>query len=523
MNRGRGGGARAVRAAPLAAAILAFAGPAAAQFTLPTDFADELVIAGLPEAVGMAFLPDARLLVVERVTGRVRLIVNGALAAVDPVLTVPDVDASYGEEGLLGVAVDPRWPARPYVYVQHTVQGAPYIRIARFTAAGDVAFTGNGAITIDPATRYDVIADAPHEVSFHNGGTLRFGPDGMLYSSLGDYSACGSQALGELLGKILRLDVSGLPSGSGGPAPRALITPPDNPFVGHADPDARLVWQWGLRNPFRFGIDPLTGAMVIGDVGGSQREELDYATAPGMNFEWPIYEGDVPGPYVCANVDSTVFQGPIHVHDHSEGAAIMGGVIYRRLGSASEPFPPEYDGDIFFTDFYKYWLRRLKRTGDTWSLAPAPGQPNATDWGSGAIWISDWLVASDGSLWYCRMLTGNSSGPGEIRRIRYAGTVSVAIPGDRPVEFRPPFPSPARGGVTLDYALADGARVSLAIHDAGGRRVRALATAEPRAAGRHRAEWDGRDDREIRVAPGVYFARLSVAGHTLERRMVLIE
>lgn len=101
------GHVRVLRTAALIAALAADAVPARAQFTLPTDFVDELVIPGLPQVVGMAFVPDGRLLVIERATARVRLIVNGALGAVDPVVTVPDVIASYGEEGLLGIAVDP--------------------------------------------------------------------------------------------------------------------------------------------------------------------------------------------------------------------------------------------------------------------------------------------------------------------------------------------------------------------------------------------------------------------------------
>src|SRR6185503_9476370 len=132
-----------------------------------------------------------------RATARVRLVVQGGLAASDPVLTVPSVDASYGEEGLLGIAIDPGWPARPYLYLQYTVAGEPIHRIARFTVAGDLAFAGNGALTIDPATRYDVLT-VPRAAEFHNGGTLRFGPDGKLYSSIGDYTVCGAQTLADL-------------------------------------------------------------------------------------------------------------------------------------------------------------------------------------------------------------------------------------------------------------------------------------------------------------------------------------
>ena len=500
-------------------AIPGFARPGAAQLTLPTDFQDELVVAGLAESVGLAFIPDGRAFFVERTTARVRLIVNGALSAVDPVVTVPDLDAPYGEEGLLGIAVDPGWPQRPYIYVQYTI-AIPYSRIARYTVAGDLDFTADGTLTIDPSSRYDVI-HPPRPARWHNGGTLRFGPDGMLYSSLGDATACNAQLPWELLGKIARFDVSGLPAGPGGPAPLDLITPADNPFASSTDPDARLVWHFGLRNPFRFGIDSETGDMAIGDVGGEDREELNYASLPGRNFQWPVYEGDVPGPYTCAVYDSSVFAGPVVVWDHTLGSAAMGPVVYRRPPSATQPFPPEYDGDLLYADFYGLWLRRLKRVGGTWSPAPAPGQPNPTDWGFGVDYIPEWLEAPDGTLWYCRLLTG--AGPGEIRRIRYVGTASVPLPGDRPVELRPPFPSPTRDGVTLDYTLGEEARVSLVILDVGGRRVRTLTAGEPESAGPHRASWDGRDDRGRRVGPGVYLARLRMAGHAVERRLILIE
>ena len=201
----------------------------------------------------------------------------------------------------------------------------------------------------------------------------------------------------------------------------------------------------------------------------------------------------------------------------------MGGIVYRRPMGAVQPFPPEYEGDIFYADFYGFWLRRLKRTGGTWSPEPAPGQPNAADWGNGADYVSEWLEAPDGTLWYVRLLTSSGSFPGEIRRIRYTGTVSVPPSVARSVELRPPYPSPSRAEVSLEFVLAGEAEVSLAIHDIGGRRVRALADAETRSAGPHRVVWDGRDDRGRRSPPGVYHVRLLAAGHEVRRRLVLVD
>ena len=127
---------------------------------------------------------------------------------------------------------------------------------------------------------------------------------------------CLAQDLTKLQGKILRLDVSGLPAG-GGPAPLyAAITPPDNPFVAHADSAARLVWALGLRNPFSFTIDPPTGCLVIGDVGNDAWEEVEVACAGGKNFGWPHYEGPWRTPLTCADADTTAFVSADYQYEH---------------------------------------------------------------------------------------------------------------------------------------------------------------------------------------------------------------
>src|SRR6185503_13624685 len=138
---------------------LALVSPARAQLFLPTYFTEEIVYHGFDQSTGMALLPDGRILVTEKITARVRLIVNGALAAVDPVLTVPEVDGAILEQGLLGIALDPGWPARPYIYVHYNHVASNFIKVSRFTVGGDIAFTGNGSLTIDPSTRYDILTD----------------------------------------------------------------------------------------------------------------------------------------------------------------------------------------------------------------------------------------------------------------------------------------------------------------------------------------------------------------------------
>jgi glucose/arabinose dehydrogenase len=497
------------------------AGPAAAQLTLPDDFVDDQVVGGLDQPVGMAFLPDGRALVIERLTGKIRLVVNGALAAIDPVVTVTGLNTTGLERGLLGIAVDPDWPARPYVYIHYNSVVGPKVRISRLTVAGDLGFTGNGSLTIDPLSRYNILDDIPDESYEHNGGGLQFGPDGNLYVGIGDdANACQAQAMEILAGKILRVRVSTLPPGGGGPPLRSTITPPDNPFVADPDSNARLVLHRGLRNPFRFGMDRVTGNLVIGDVGENSLEELDYTSFPA-NFEWPIYEGIIPGPVTCAGVDSARFQGPIYVYDHIEGQAVNGGIVYRRPGSAPHPFPPEYEGDILFCDFYSSWLRRLKDNGIYWDLATAAGQPDPINWASDGGYISDIVEAPDGSVWYCQMIPTTGSGPGSLHRIRYTGLVSAPAPAHASLEFRAPHPSPSRGTVGFDYALAAGSEVTLAVYDVAGRLVTRIVAGEAQGAGPHRSSWDGRDDRGHAVASGVYTAVLSAGGQRIERRFAV--
>ena len=112
MTPGRSPLARCTALALGVCALLTLARPARGQLTLPTDFVDDLILAGITQPVGIAFLPDGRLLFTERTNARIRLIVNGAVASVDPIITVPNVRTSGSEQGLLGIAVDPGWQGR---------------------------------------------------------------------------------------------------------------------------------------------------------------------------------------------------------------------------------------------------------------------------------------------------------------------------------------------------------------------------------------------------------------------------
>lgn len=390
-------------------ALLLLAAGAPAGAVVPTDFADEPVAGGFSSPVGLVFLPDGRALVAELSTAQIRMIRNGVVTTL---ATVPNVRIG-SERGLLGIAVDPDWPARPYVYVHSTSSLAFEIHISRFTVSGDLENTGTGELAIAASSRYDVLTGLPDDIGIHNGGTVRFGPDRMLYVSLGDDAeACQAQELWALQGKILRLEVSGLPADSGGPPPRSAITPADNPFVNGPSEAERLVWVAGVRNPFRFSVDPQSGRLYVADVGQNEWEEMSEVTAGGWNLGWPWYEGFEPFATCVDSVGPAV--PPIHVYDHNRAGqeVIIAGPLYRRPAGASNPFPAAYDGSLFYSEFYKGELVRLTSDGSSWSVAPpVPGQPTPAWWGTGYAFVSDYQIHPDGSVWYTKQSTG------EVRRI----------------------------------------------------------------------------------------------------------
>lgn len=514
-------------AAGLCAALLGLALPAPsarAAAVLPDNFSDVRLASGLNGPTTMCRIPDGRVVFTERYNGKVRLIANDTLfsAAVGQVDSV----ALQGEQGFTGVAVDPGFPTRPYIYVQYDVSGLNVIRIARYTLTGDLHFIGDGQMTWDPASRYIVIGDLQDSTSAHNGGTLRFGPDGKLYSCLGnDLSYCKEIYVNQLIGKILRMDVSNLPDGPGGPADLSLITPPDNPFVTDPDPRSGLVWEKGLRNPFIYQIDPITGNIFIGDVGDNTYEELDLANAPGMDFGYPYYEGPLLTG-LCPGSPPPDLTFPIYYYDRTEflnGAVIITAGMYHVLPAARYSFPAEYKGSVFFSDLGEGFMRRIQLINGTWQLAPpVPGQPNPTDWAENMNGVSDYFESPDGALWYCRFTDQFIPNTGEIHRIIYNNPLAGASAADAPLEFAPVRPLPARGPVTFAWALGQPERVTISITDVSGREVARPVDGASFSAGFHSVTWNGASASGLRAAPGVYFARLDAGARRAVRRVILM-
>ncbi|MEE8558005.1 MAG: PQQ-dependent sugar dehydrogenase [Myxococcota bacterium] len=288
------------------------------------------VASGLRQPVYVTAPPeDPRLFIVEQ-GGRIRILETGALLPV-PFLDVEDRVLSGGERGLLGLAFPADYGMTGFFYAFYTRSGDGASVLSRFSV-------GEGDPNLADATSEEVLLTVPQPFANHNGNHIAFGPDGFLYIGTGDGGSGGDpfghgQNPSTLLGAILRIDVSRAPGFS---------VPPSNPGLGPGGE----IWAYGLRNPYRFSFDRLTGDLFIGDVGQGDREEIDFqpATSPGgENYGWNIVEGTAcfNPPVGCATGGLTP---PVMEYDHSVGVSVIGGVRYR--GSIAA-----LTGTYFFGDF----------------------------------------------------------------------------------------------------------------------------------------------------------------------------
>jgi glucose/arabinose dehydrogenase len=496
------------------AALVASAPPPALAQTLPAGFAFQSVVGGPfeGEPTGFAFLPDGRVLIVERETGNVRLAPAGTGTSV-VVLTIPDVNSPNGERGLLGVAVDPGYPVRPYVYFYYS-HTSWHLYLTMYTATGDLIDPAGTNLAL--ASPFHILADGPDDFPVHHGGTIRFGKDGMLYASVGDNIApCKAQDLDELHGKLLRLDVSAMPEPGGGPPLKQSIAPPDNPFDGPSA-NARLVYAFGLRNPFRFTVDPVSGDIFLGDVGLNNFEEIDRIPfgEGGENFGWPQREGfDVPNPPVNGCEPSGfAAREPIFAYEHGPPTsnAIIGGPLYRYDAFSPLSFGPEYEESYFWIDHGAGFLRRIVQTPSGWEEAPpALGQPSARNWAQGIYHISDMQLGPDGAIYLLKRYApgsgpGSANPPGLYRIVPVppTGAPVIALGGSRVRAA----PNPARGGTRIVWDGAVSGARSIRIFDASGRLVRRLGEASSGA-----LLWDARDVTGTPVPAGTYFFRAETA------------
>jgi glucose/arabinose dehydrogenase len=414
---------------------LAGLGRAADASVLPSGFRDTVVLSGMTNPTVVQFAPDGRIFVGQK-NGVVK--VFSSLTDTSPV-TFADLSTEvddYWDRGLLGLALDPSFPTRPYVYLLYTYDAAiggtaprwndacptppgpntdgcvVSARVSKLTASGS---TMTGAEQV-------LVGDWCQQFPSHSIGTLLFGRDGALYAGAGDGASFNNVDYGQY-GATYAGDQANPCGDPPAPAGTALSPPtaeggalrsqsvrrtdgpatldgaiirinpdtgqgmPDNPFAASADPNARRIVAYGLRNPFRFTQRPGTDELWIGDVGWNTWEEINRLTAPTgsatRNFGWPCYEGAGPqggyqgaGLNLCSSLYSTPgsVAAPYYTYNHSAcvvnytgcrtGGSSVTGVAFYRGGS----YPAAYNGALFFGDHTR---------NEIWAMMPgANGLPD---------------------------------------------------------------------------------------------------------------------------------------------------
>ena len=309
-------------------------------------------------------LPDGSLLVAEQRGYVTRFVEDDGEIEQFGILDITESTRFGGEQGLLSIALHPDLQNQPFLFVYYSPRDANVTRLSRFRIVQGVALTASEL----------VIIEVPQPYSNHNGGAVRFGPDGMLYLGLGDGGAANDpQGHGQnretLLGAIIRIDVNDIDSAT------PYRIPPDNPFLGIAGVRPEI-WAYGLRNPWRMAFDPLSGLLWVGDVGQDQVEEIAVVEA-GQNHGWNIFEGDqcFRSDDDCAALTDAV--APLAVYGHDEGCSVTGGMVYR--GDAL----PHLSGVYIFGDYC---------SGTIWGLRPDDSAK--TGWAREVILETDQLIAS---------------------------------------------------------------------------------------------------------------------------------
>ncbi|HEV8231857.1 MAG TPA: PQQ-dependent sugar dehydrogenase [Thermoanaerobaculia bacterium] len=325
----------------------------------PPEIALENVLTGLAQPTAIVHAGESRLFITLQ-RGRI-VIVEGGRLLTTPFLDIQSLVSCCGERGLLGLAFHPRYSGNGFFFVDYTNTAGDTV-VARYRVSGNANLADSPSGVI--------LMTIPQPFANHNGGQLAFGPDGYLYIGMGDGGStndpmCNGQRDDTLLGKILRIDVNANVNSS----PYYGI-PPDNPFAAPGGPRDEI-WAKGLRNPWRFSFDRLTGDLYVGDVGQGAREEVDFQPAGGSggeNYGWKVMEGTACGgggtsgcPPGTATCNATGLTPPIIEYSHSGGdCSITGGYVYRG------PFFRDLTGTYLYGDYCTGKIWGARRASNIW-------------------------------------------------------------------------------------------------------------------------------------------------------------
>jgi glucose/arabinose dehydrogenase len=396
-----------------ALALVALSGALVAQTGLNTV----RIATGLakPLWVGQAPGDDTRLYVLEQTQADIEVVINGVKNPLPFLDLTSKVGTTGNERGLLGLAFDPDFATNKFFYVDYTRAGDFATVVERYTAID--------ADTADPLSGLVIFGPISDPQSNHNGGDIHFGPDGKLYIGLGDggnfndtgtghVAGGNAQAPGETWGKMHRINKDG-------------SIPNDGPFFGNGA-YVQSIWDLGLRNPWRWSFDRLTGDLWIADVGQDAFEEVNFEAAGtgGLNYGWRCMEGfNCTGLSGCVCNDIALTKP---VHDYSQAGpkcAVTGGFVYR--GSALNG----WDGIYFFADYCTAEVWSLVWNGVT-AVVTERTDELAPGFGQAINFITSFGEDNDGELYICDQ--GSAGANGELFTIVPDGpftNLGSALPG----------------------------------------------------------------------------------------------
>lgn len=407
------------------------------------------------------------------------------------------VSSSGGETGLLGLAFHPNYPDSGYFFVNYTntISGQLKSFIARYSVSfsnPDSAVKSSGKILIT--------VDQPY--SNHNGGKLAFGKNGFLYAGLGDGGSGNdpgnrAQNLSTILGKILRLDVDHSENNLNYSIPKT------NPFYQNASGYREEIFAFGIRNPWKFSFDDLTGTLWLGDVGQDTREEID-TVINGGNYGWRLMEGTFCTPAVNLSCSDTAgLMRPVFDYPNLNGLAdgsITGGYVYR--GSEI----PSLYGKYIYGDYVSGRTFILTFNG----LSKATNELLSDETYS----ISTFGVDEKQNLYLC-----SYSASGKIYKLVQTSNSIHEVGSLSPDQFIlfPNYPNPFNPVTEINYELKESGFVTMKIYDSLGREIETLFSKNEKS-GSYKTSWNA-----VNNPSGVYFVKMNFNQTTQTQKIVLMK
>lgn len=422
--------------------------------------------------------------------GQIRVFANDSMASSSSVfLDISNKSSQSGNErGLLGLAFHPQYSTNRYFFVYYTRSSDGAMVVSRFTTQ-----SGNPN-KADSLSELNMLTILHPTYTNHNGGCLMFGQDGYLYAGTGDGGSGGDpfnngQNVNTLSGKILRIDVN-TPSGGNN-----YSIPPTNPFA--VTGGAPEIFAYGMRNPWRFSQDPVTGTIYCGDVGQDAWEEVD-TIAVGKNYGWRCYEGNAAyNTSGCGPMANYTF--PIAVYQNvGSDISITGGYVYR--GNRV----PWLVGRYIYAD---YGSRK------TWKLLLSGGTVSEnTQIGLAPTGVLSFGVDQNNELYMC-------GASGQIFKLSDA---LIGINGNNGAvpegySLSQNFPNPFNPSTVISYQVALSSFVTMKVYDMQGRELSTLVN-ETKSAGNYSVSWDASG-----YPSGVYFYEITAGNFTDKKKMVLLK